>query len=248
MDLALAILVLIVLVAYCAEAVTGFGATVIALTLAAHLYAIDFLVPVLIVPNILLSLYIAVRYREKINHYELWKRILPLALLGMPIGFALFYLLGTQWLKRAFGAFVFVYAAIELVRLHARNRTGSTQPPLTLGKAAAWLISGGIMHGLYATGGPMIVFYSNRVLGDKGSFRSTMSLLWLLLNLALLISHSIGGTLNAHTLRTSGFLLIPVAAGLVAGEWLHHRISEERFRVLVFVLLIVAGASLTVRG
>jgi uncharacterized membrane protein YfcA len=39
-----------------------------------------------------------------------------------------------------------------------------------------------------------------------------------------------------------------VLVGLVAGEWLHRRVDELRFRQLVFALLAVTGVLLTLPG
>jgi len=37
-----------------------------------------------------------------------------------------------------------------------------------------------------------------------------------------------------------------IAIGVLAGEWLHHRIDEYRFKVFVFAVLLVAGCSINV--
>ena len=236
----------IVLIANTAETVTGFGATVIAVTLAAHLYGIDYLVPVLIPTNLVVSAYLVARYHQAIDRERLLKRILPLAVLGMPFGFALFYTAEVHWLKWAFGAFVLVMAAHQLGRIVRAGPGAPQAEPMSFGQAAAWLVSGGIIHGLYGTGGPMIVLYAGRELPDKLRFRSTMSTLWLILNVGLVIVHAAGGTINSGTLAASALLAPSLILGLVIGEWLHRRIDGHWFRIIVYGLLVVAGASLLI--
>jgi uncharacterized membrane protein YfcA len=43
-------------------------------------------------------------------------------------------------------------------------------------------------------------------------------------------------------------LLIPtVPLGILVGEWVHHRVDERSFKMVVLVLLIAAAISLIVR-
>ena len=248
MDPALLLLGLILVLANTVEAVTGFGSTILALTFAAHLYGIDFLVPVLVPINVVLSIYLVARYHAAIDRRELLTRILPLAGAGLPIGYALFRVLGTGRLRHAYGAFVVAIAVFQLARLLARKNGEADSPRPGLARAAGLLVAGGIMQGIYASGGPLVVLYAGRALGDKRAFRSTLSALWLVLNLVLVAGHAVGGTLNLHTLAASALLLPSLAVGLALGEWLHDRIDERRFRVVVFALLVLAGSSLLLKG
>ena len=43
--------------------------------------------------------------------------------------------------------------------------------------------------------------------------------------------------------RIATFLPV-VFVGVIVGEWLHHRISEQRFRIAVFLLLLLTGIAL----
>lgn len=239
---------LIIFFAYLLASINGFGATLIAVTLGAYLYDITYLVPVLIPLNVMLSAYITLRYRKTIDRHELFKRIVPLACLAMPLGFALFFLFSGSWLKRALGLFVLLYSIYELVQIFRGSDRGAPLRPLSTWKGAAWLLSGGLIQGMYATGGPMIVIYSSRVLSDKARFRSTLNGFWLVSNSLLVAAHSIGGTLNASTLRMSFAMVIPAAIGIVAGDWMHARIPERQFRMSLFAMLIFAALSLLVMG
>jgi uncharacterized membrane protein YfcA len=44
----------------------------------------------------------------------------------------------------------------------------------------------------------------------------------------------------------SALLLVPLAGGIVCGEWVHHRLDERKFRVAVAALLLAAGLTLLV--
>jgi uncharacterized membrane protein YfcA len=247
LDLAFATLFAIVVLANTAEAVTGFGGTIIVVTLAAHLYGIGFLVPTILPINLAISVYLIARYHARVDRKELLRRILPLTGLGLPIGYALFRVLGTEWLRRGYGAFVFAVALVQLA-LTLRAKDGPRGPRPGPATAAAFLVSGGIIHGLYASGGPLVVLYASRAIRDKGAFRSTLSALWLVVNTVLVAVHVAGGSINAATAKASVYLLPSLVLGIALGEFLHDRIDERRFRLVVFALLVVAGGSLALRA
>lgn len=238
------LLALIVFVAFGTEAAMGFGCNVLAVTLAVHLFPLDLLLPVLVSLNLVVSTYIVVRHRQAIDLRLLGARILPLMLLGMPAGMLLFRQGSSGALKLGFGAFVVVLAAIELVRLRLRPESEVSRLPVW--KGAVVLLLGGLMHGLYASGGPMAVYFSSRELPDKARFRSTLSLLWLLLNLVLIGGYLWQGVLGRAALGHVALNLVPLCAGIWAGEWLHGRINQHTFRLLVFLLLLAGGMVLVV--
>lgn len=237
----------IILVAKAVEAITGFGSTIIALTLGAQIYPIEFLLPILVPLNIVLSTYIVVRHRSGIARAELGRRILPLAVVGLVAGMIVFDLVQGRALKLAYGIFVLCFAVMELAK-SLRKGNAANGRPLSGFQSVLWLIAGGVMQGIYASGGPMVVYYASRKITDKGVFRSTLSALWLILNVFLLANYIYKGNMDREALQGFVSLLPAVAAGIFVGDTLHKHISEEKFRILVFILLIVAGASLALKA
>jgi len=245
LDPDLLILAAIVLGAHLIGGATGFGSAVLSLTLAVHFFPIDFLVPMLIPLNLVLYGYLALRHRAEVERSLLLKRILPLCGLGMPLGWLVFQLGDSQQLKFAFGLFVLALALFEIARTLRRSapadRTSAPGGPL-------WLLGGGVVMGLWVSGGPLIVYWTSYALRDKGRFRATLSALWLLLNLALLVAHLASGRLDLEVARTSALLLPALAVGAAIGEALHGRLGERGFRMLVYLVLAAAGGSIVVLG
>ena len=64
-----------------------------------------------------------------------------------------------------------------------------------------------------------------------------------MLGSALTVAYALGGRLDRGTLLATGALLPVLAVALLVGEWAHQRLDERRFRVLVYALLLAAGAS-----
>ena len=235
------LLALIVLASYVAGTVSGFGVIVIATTLGAQLYPLKELLPVLVPMSLVLTSIILIRHHEHIDRALLWKRILPLMSVGVVIGMALFHVVDTALMRTGFGMLVVVLAVSELWRL-LRNRPD--ERPHSHRHAAPWLLASGLVHGLFATGGPPLVYALSRMKLDKSVFRSTLTAVWLVLNIVMTGSYIVAGRIGTGELKAMGFLLPLVPIGLAVGERIHGRIDERRFRMVVFATLLVAGGAL----
>jgi uncharacterized membrane protein YfcA len=238
-------LALIVLVAFTVEAMAGFGATVITVTLASHLLPIPEVLAALVPVNMLLSGYLVLRHRDAVSWRHVVRAGLGLMGLGLLVGMALYRAERHGWLKAAFAAFVVVLASIELIRL--RRGAGTSSAPLSTGRRVVGLLAAGVIHGIFACGGPLLVYVLGRELPEKARFRATLSAIWLALN-GLLVANLVGaGDLGRRSLTTSALLLGSLAGGLFLGEQAHARIDEGRFRQAVYSLLFLAGLSLLAR-
>lgn len=242
MDPVVFVLAPIVLLAYTAEALTGFGATVVAVTLGSHFYPIDKLVPALVTLNVVLSYYIAVRYRRGIHRQLLVGRVFPLMVIGVAAGFLLYPLVSGPGLKRLLGLMVTVYAGRELYLVLRKTGHGNR----LLGPVATgfWLILAGITHAFYSTGGPMLVYVVGRLELAKEVFRATMSMVWAVMATILIVVFLINGRINAESATISAGLVPSLLLGIVLGEWFHGRISEYRFRLFIYILLLFSGSTL----
>ena len=232
-----ALLAGIVAVAFLVEAAAGFGSMVVALTVGALFFPIPSLLGWLVPVNLVLSIYLLVRGRAHVHRAFLFV-IVPLMTLGLAVGIGLAHLTDTAWLKPVFAVFVVAVALQQLFLTSVK--------PLPRGVGPAALFAAGVIHGVFATGGPLAVFVAARTLPDKASFRATLAVVWVVLNAILLPRLWVEGTLSPATLPLSGLMLAPLGVGIVLGEWIHHRLDEARFRRVVAMLLIAAGATLLV--
>lgn len=230
--------------AFTVEASLGFGATVVTVALGALLFPLDVLLPAFVPVNVALSAYLGLRYRRHVRWDLLGRRVLPFMALGLPAGMLIFARFASEGLRQAFGVFVVALSAMELVRLFRPAATTMLSPAVE----RVVLLAGGVVHGAFATGGPLAVYVSGRVLEDKAEFRATLSVLWLLLNAVLLTNFAVGGKVDAHTLGLGAMLVPSLLTGLTLGEWAHRRIPLHVFRIVVFALLLAVGAVLAVRS
>lgn len=234
----------IVAFAFTVETIAGFGATVISVSLAANLMPLDQLLPIVVPLNVALSAYLVGRHARHVDRGVLVRRFLPSFGIGMPIGLALFNFLPGVALKLLLGAFLCVFAPLELRRLTRRG--GADGKPVAGAAQAALLGAAGVIHGALSTGGPLVVYWAARAIPDKAAFRATLSALWLATGLILVANYTAMGLVNGESLARSALLFVSVFVGIGAGEWLHARVSETRFRVLAYSLLLLTGITLVV--
>ena len=250
----LALLAAMLAAGFFVEAVAGFGGTVLAVSLGATRWPIATVLAVFLPLNLLLSAYLATRHRRAVAGGALARRIIPAMAVGMAGGTALALAVTADRAKLGFAILVIAVALRELARL-ARPTAGrgpddaapAAVTPLRPPIATAVLIAAGVIHGWFATGGPLVVAVAARMFPAKATLRATLAVLWFTLNLVVLGRLIAHGDLSATTLAYSAAILPALAAALAAGEWVHHRVSERSFRWLVAGLLMVTGAVLLAR-
>jgi uncharacterized membrane protein YfcA len=235
-----------VTLAFTCEAAAGFGATIITLTLAAHLMPVEAILASFVPVSAALSALLVWRGREAVDLGVLSRHVARVMLPGTLAGMALSGLGDERTLRATFAAFVVVLASIELWRLRPGARRAPTALPAPARIAA--LFGAGVAHGLFASGGPLLVYVVGRELPDKARFRATLSAVWLGLNALLVARGLASGAMNGETLRESALLLAPLAVGLAIGQRVHDRLDPVTFRVGVFALLLFAGLALLARS
>jgi hypothetical protein len=241
MDSALIILAGTLLLAYTTQALAGFGSVIISVTLGVHFYPIEFLLPVVVPLDIMLSTYIVSRHYRHVQVRLLVKTILPLMVVGLMIGIGLFQYIQGDILKMVFGVFVTLISVTQLIAMRKRADVKNGLPPWASGLL---IFLGGIAQGIYASGGPMVVYATGRLNLTKAAFRSTLCALWIILNVVLVASYLLTGKMSAESFKYHALLLPVVIAGLVLGERLHSRINEHQFKVFIYLILTIAGMSI----
>ena len=236
---------LVVVGGYLVQTATGFGSTLMCVTLGSQLIAMQEVIHLVVPISFLQTGYIAVRHREGIAWRLLLRRVLPLMGAGMAIAFLITAYIGGPWLGLAFGVMVFILAARDLQRLRASSAV--LDEPISRPASIAALVGAGLIHGIYASGGPMLVYAIGREGLTKKVFRSTLCVVWIVLNAILVSRFAAEGVYDRERLASVALLVPAVPIGIVLGEWVHRRVDERRFKMAVLVLLVAAAISLIVR-
>ena len=231
------LLILVLVFAHTVETVLGFGATIITLALGIFIFPLDTILPVLVILGLLQSLWLVVRWFRYIRWRVLLLNILPAVVAGMAIGIYYRTLVADyRQLIILLGIFIMAVSLLEIIMIY-RTRAAGGSLPWYLG----WpiLITGGIFHGIYAMGSPLIVYYSSRELKEPAEFRATISMLWMMLAVILVINLYSIGQINITTITTTGIVLPGLILGIFFGSRIKFRALP--FKVLLYVLLFAAG-------
>lgn len=240
----LSILVPIVAFAYTINATIGFGAPLVAVSIGAAFIPVDQLIPILIPLSVILPTVIAVRHRKLVSLALLTRQILPVMGAGMVTGLFIYPLLKGFNLKAILGGFVLLLSIKELLFLCLPGLTEKAVISRTA--LNIWQFAAGIVHGVYTTGGPLLVYSVSRLKLDKGVFRSTLSAVWGILNLTLMITFFLNGRITQDSLAVTAPLIFVLPVGIFVGERLHRHASPKVFKTLVYCLLICAGINLLI--
>jgi uncharacterized membrane protein YfcA len=232
------ILAAIVLFAYTTQTISGFGSIIIALTLGANFYPIPKLLPILVLLTVIMNIYLLTKHRSYIDRTLLIKRILPLMVVGFAIGVFVFNYFQTGVLKNVYGIFVVIFSLREIIILVWKK---NEQRPLTTLQTIGWMFSAGVVHGIYASGGPLIVYPVSRIITNKSVFRSTLIAVWLFFNIILIVTYAATCRFTIQSLTWTAMLLPIIALSVFLGEWLHNYVNEYKFRILVYIILTIAG-------
>jgi uncharacterized membrane protein YfcA len=225
------------------EAVAGFGGTILALSIGARWFGIEELLAWFLPLNMGLSTALALRGRHAIAGRLLARRILPTILAGLAGGTALAYAIDAERARGVFAALVIAVAVVELAS-SLRPTRAAPSTPMRPAVQGGLLLGAGVVHGVFATGGPLAVAVIGRMLPTKAALRSTLAVMWFVLNVIVSARLAARGHLDGASLRGSLLLIPAMAAGMLLGDLVHRRVSEGGFRQVVAVLLLVTGGLL----
>lgn len=230
---------LCIFLAWTIEAMSGFGSIVIALSLGALLLPIADMLPILVTLNVLSGTWLLLQHRRHIDRKLLWQRILPAMLTGTVIGALLRDDLPGTALKTGFALLILWFSLRQLWLLKRGQASGEHKPVTTQGL----MLGAGLTHGLFASGGPLLVYALAGVGVPKARFRATLITVWLALNAVLLELFIMQGKMQPYLPRIALYVPVIVLA-VILGNRLHHGLDEDKFRLMVFRLLALVGAAL----
>jgi len=242
MNISIVFLGIVVFVSFSIQAMTGFGSIIIAITLGSIFFPIKTVLPVLVLLDFFLNIYMVLKYKKMINYEILLKKILPFMSIGVVIGMLIFYFIASGS-KVLLGSFIVFLSVFELYNQYKKNE----RKPVNI-ISNLFFVLAGIVQGIYASGGPFVVYIIGKQGVTKSVFRSTLAALWVIMDMVLIISYLLTNTLNKTTVTYSLFLAPVVITGIVVGEMLHHKVNEQLFKLIIYSLLLFAGISILLFG
>lgn len=224
------------------EGVTGFGCTVLAMPFAIMLMGIDIAKPVLTLYALLLCLILVIKDFHQIQ-WDHYLKMMGMLIIGLPIG-----ILAYQWMPRkplivALAIFMMIISIRGLLfsfNIIKKKRQIRDIPAL------ACIFLGGIIHGAYSSGGPLVIIYAIEKIKQKSQFRVTLCLIWVTLNTIILLQMMAVGDFTTEVAKTAVYGLPFLLAGILVGNWAHDRMNETFFAKLTYLVLLVSAIFLLI--
>jgi len=235
---------------------TGFGGTVVAAPFTQLYLGVDVAIPFGNLVTFPVLIVILITEYKKID----WKNLLIIVLvmsIGLPIGQSLFLSMSATVAKFWIGFIVSVVAIlgvykmfIKIPRIKKKGEEFKEKPDTLTAKIIRYLclFVGGIVHGAFVIGGPLITVYAIAAVKEKSRFRATMTMVWMIINTLNTINSYRTGQLVPEVWQAL-VLGIPLAlVGFLIGNWLHHRVDQDKFMKLVYVVLAVVGLNMFINA
>ena len=158
-------------------------------------------------------------------------------------GTVLLFVVDPSALVIALGAVVIAYALLNLLAVTIRMPT----------KSERWMspivgLISGILAGTTGSVGAPIAIYMQALGLEKAAFLQAISLSFFIAAvvwIAALIDHS---AFDHVTTVVSLFAVVPAFVGMWMGQLLRQRLSEDKFRLWIFIFLLIVGANLIRKG
>ena len=220
------------------QALTGFAGVMLSIPPTILLYGPDMAKAVINVICWLVCAYLMVKNREYINKKELG-RIILFMLIGMAAGIYLYNIVDAR-----------ILALKQLPRKGQPSHQNLLLKPsgasLPVWVAIPVLLGAGIIHGMFASGGALLVVYLASAFRDKNSFRANVASVWTVLNLVLMFTDYEKGLYNTEFFELLGIGVIPLVIAVYLGNKIHSMINQQMFNRLTYGLLLAAGSMILV--
>ncbi|MEY4656927.1 MAG: hypothetical protein RL073_1154 [Actinomycetota bacterium] len=224
----------VVLVTACTQAVVGFGFALLTVPIMMQIVGLQRAV---ILASLIGTANNVFQYRDLKHNQEKRqvKRFLLASCAGAPFGLIAFIYANQQVLKILLGIGV-----LFGVLLLARGRD-LTHAHVSLDWSMG-VISGFLLTST-STNGPPLVFAMQARKSDPQVFRSTLNMVFLISGVYGLVLFAAFGEIALSDVWIALALLPSMIVGVYAGRFIRNRVDPDRFRLLVLVLLAVAGLS-----
>jgi uncharacterized membrane protein YfcA len=231
---------LIVFVAYVVFGISGFGSTLVAVPLLAHILPLKFVVPFFVLIDCAGAFAMGLRLRADVMRREL-ALLLPFMLLGSLFGVYMLVQVSPELLIGGLGLFVIFFGVSYVVK---RGRGF----PLPRWAAAPIGTFGGATSAMFGIGGPVYVFYLAGRNGAPDQIRATMPMIFMFTTVARILLFIAAGLYSPAALITALALMPVMALGVWTGHHLHLNLSRDTVIRVMGALLVVSGISLLLRA
>ncbi|MBQ3652440.1 MAG: sulfite exporter TauE/SafE family protein [Clostridia bacterium] len=227
---------LVILFGVFLQASVGFG-TVVTMPLGILLMGLGVTKPVVSFIALLTGLTVLITEYKYIN----WRELAKMA------GVMLVGVLAAQWIAgRVKMNFLLVIYGAVVIGIGVKKLFWPATKPASKAVQNLALAVAGIMQGLFVSGGSFLAVYAVERIPEKQELRATNNALWAILNTVMLTLNFAGGQVDKKLLTMGAIAIIPMFLGTWLGGVFAHRIKQQTFLKIVYVILIASGVVLLI--
>jgi len=231
----------VVTVAYVVFGLVGFGSTLVAAPMLAHVLPVTTVVPTLALTDLVAAWSNGWRLSSHGVRGELY-RLVPALFIGSALGAWVLFTLPLKLLTTLLGVFVVLYAL---------NGLRPQRPKPSLSSVWAWWygMAGGVLSALFGAGGWVYSMYLLRRVEDPQQIRATQTAVLMFSSFIRVGLFLLAGRLLDADLLLLVLLLLPaLALGLYIGHHISLRLDRRRFMQVLYGVLLLTGSSLVIRS
>jgi uncharacterized membrane protein YfcA len=196
-------------------------------------------IPLSVIPVVVLNIWQWLRGPHTASVIRRFLLLSAAACVGVVIGTELLFLLDPRIAVATLGVLVCAYVAFNLFAFDLRL------PP----HAEPWMgpavgLVGGIFCGTAGSIGPTVAAYLQALRVTKDEFVQATGMIFFISGIPWLIALFEKDALTLPVAAVSAAAIVPATVGMMGGAWLRRRISDERFRLVIFGALFLIGVNL----
>ncbi len=240
-DSTIIIVAVSLLVAAYVKGLTGMGFPLIATPMIALLLDIRTAVIILVIPNILMDLTLAVRSTSSTNFFRRYSWLLLMTAVGVFLGTKTLVMLPLWVLNLSLAVMILVFVGSNLFHL---NYQVSPRLEGILSPIAGFV--GGFLNGMTNVGAPATAVYLYSLRLSKSEFIKSIATIFIVNKIVQLIAITTWNLFNPWNLRLSVYVTLFIMAGFYLGLKTQDRVNQEAFNRVLLVLISFFGVALIV--
>lgn len=220
------------------QSLTGFAGVMLSIPPTILLYGPDTAKAVINIVSWAVCIIVAIMNRKYLKTKEVTK-IVVFMLVGMYFGIQMYAMVDAHILIPIYGAIIVLVALKNILFKPYKGKI----PDYI---AIPILIGAGVIHGMFVSGGSLLVIYLVSAFQDKNEFRANVSAVWSILNIVLMYADIKKGLYTMDLAYLLILSIIPIIIAMYIGNKIHKKINQKTFNNLTYGLLLAAGAMIII--
>ncbi len=217
------------------QTITGFAGSMLSMPFSVFLIGLGNAKYIINLVAIVVCSIIAIKDYKYINIKEFIK-MTSFMTIGMIVGLLMFSRISSEILLKIYGYFIIV---VSLLKLFLNKEVAFPKVVMIV-----IILIAGIIHGLFISGGSLLVVYAVSTIKEKRELRATLSLIWVVLNTIVLISQIQSGIINKGSCFLAVIAILVAITSIWVGNKIYPKIDQKLFKTMTFILLLISGVTL----